>query len=168
MTKMKRMTNKVNEYIYGYKALALATVFVVVVSSLAAGCGGKKVDEDIAAKLAREWTAKNTVYVTDQIHSALSDNTDMDSDTLQSVIEEEMDEGIEWTYSDPEKISDSAYNVIAKTTFEYDVPEVGEASVEIGIELTCYADKAVVADITFDSWRQDSLDSLVNEELEFE
>lgn len=132
-----------------YRVLAIAIMSIVVISLLVAGCGSKKINAEIATQVAKDWTSANATYVSEEITRTIGAKVDVDEDTLRSIVEDQVSNNITWIYSQPEKLSDSAYNVTARTKLNYEIPHIGSGSIDVGFDLTCYTSEVKYIVITY-------------------
>jgi len=72
----------------------------------------------------------------------------MSSSTLVPIFKDQL-KHVTWTYSEPTKLSGSAYNVIARTTLSFEIPETGSGSVDMGFHLTCSTGQEEVTNVGF-------------------
>lgn len=125
--------------------LSIATVLL----SLSSSCTGEN-DEEIATNVAKDWTSENIAYVSEAVAEATISNIQAISSVSASQIEDQINENITWTYSEPTKISDKLYEVIAQATTTISIPVIGSYSISAGFKLTIDTEQEEVSDYNID------------------
>jgi len=78
---------------------------------------------EVAFELAREWTRSSINNVSHMLGLAVTEGTPVLDKVASSLIENQIKQKVEWTYSDPENSSEDKYRVIA----------TGSAPLEVGL-----------------------------------
>ena len=139
-----------------------AYILAVLISLLFVYCGGSGNDADNAAKekqiasdVARQWTRDKVHEVSADIAEAVTDGitqglepgvtTSVVKVALEkmasSVIEDQINASIRWTYSEPEKKADSQYEVVTTASVTIVVPiplnddKIYDASIDIRLNV---------------------------------
>ena len=98
-------------------------------------CGGGKSDSDKALDAAREWVDSSTDAVADEVVKLVIGEVPIVSGLASSVISNQINDRIAWSYAEPVKSSGSVYEVEATATvqLELDVPIFGTKKIDVSL-----------------------------------
>ena len=75
-------------------------------------CGGKSAEET-ASEVARDWAASSVSHVASELGILVTDDFLILRDLTAAVIDNQLQEHLTWSYSDPVKVSEGQYSVVA-------------------------------------------------------
>lgn len=150
------------------KRISIIIVFSLVIAlfvPLISGCEtNTKNEKTIALQVAEDWTDESMETVADVIADLVTGLVPGVgaipgvSGVMSSVIEGQISENISWTYSTPEKKGEGIYEIIAKSTVNIDLPDIGTYEISVDFPLTIDTESAEVTDWTVDTESFDFID----------
>ena len=78
-------------------------------------------EEQIAATVARDWTTSSVDRVSDSLGGAATGGIPGLGQVVTSVIRDQIRQKVSWTYSEPVKVGDGRYDVVATATAPVDI-----------------------------------------------
>ena len=111
--------------IYIVQALIVITLICMVF-----GCSPKDPAE-IASKVARDWTANNLDGVSKGIAGQVAGNNPLLETTIAAIMSNEIKQRITWEYSQPNKLDEDKYRVIATASTQIEITLLGNYKVSL-------------------------------------
>lgn len=90
---------------------------------------------EIAANLAREWTANNIDSVSKGIAAQVVSNNPLLEATISAAISNEIKQRITWEYAKPQKLNEVMYGVITTASIPIEVPLLGNYKISVNYNL---------------------------------
>lgn len=115
--------------IYIVQALIVITLICMVF-----GCSPKDPAE-IASKVARDWTANNLDGVSKGIAGQVAGNNPLLETTIATIMSNEIKQRITWEYSQPNKLDEDKYRVIATASTQIEITLLGNYKVSLNYNL---------------------------------
>jgi hypothetical protein len=109
-------------------------IFTIIVISVLCCCAPKDPAE-IASKLAQEWTSNNVGSVSNNIVSLLVNNNPPVEKAITMVIADEINNRITWECSQPQKLDEERYNVVATISSLIELPVLGSYKLSVNYNL---------------------------------
>lgn len=117
-------------------------VILILLAGVAIGCGDDSNNKEIAMQVAKDWTSTEVDYITNNLTMDIWNNTfyqteiPVTEDILRPIIKEQVLNNLTWTYTEENKLT-NVYVIEARTTVNYEVPQIGSGSVDVGYVLYC-------------------------------
>jgi hypothetical protein len=108
-------------------------LFITVVSVLC--CCAPKDPAEIANKLAQEWASNNVDSVSSSIANLVANNNPLVEKAITMVIAKEINQRIAWEYSQPQKLAEQQYKVVATASSAIELPLLGSYKVSVNYNL---------------------------------
>lgn len=134
-------------------ALLITLVAVLFTVPLTPGCSGNS-PEDVALQAARDWSQESMNSIADEIGDSLAGDIPLLSKAASAAIEDQIRDGISWTFSTPVEKSERRYEVVATAhvPIEFTVPLFGDYAYDVRLDwiLDVDIDKEEVVDSRMD------------------
>ena len=127
--------------------LAYFSLFIGVIALLT--CCTPKDPTDIALKVAQEWSADNVDEVAGNVTDLVAKDNPLAKMAASTAIKQEISKRIDWEFSNPKKIGENQYGVIATAFTVISVPVLGDykMSVDYNLEIDTKAKQVIAADM---------------------
>ena len=119
------------------RIIAIRIVFVLLLLSVISvlwGCT-PKAPAVIATQVAKEWSADNVKDVSKNIVDLISGDNPLVEMAVAMAIENQINQKIAWEYSEPRKLGEDQYEVIATAYTSIDVPLFGSYKISLNYDL---------------------------------
>jgi hypothetical protein len=118
------------------------TIFTIIISLIVitavimlSGCAGKD-PSVIAVEVSREWAADNVDSVSKSIAGLVANNSPLFKTIVAKTIEKNINDRLAWKFSDPRKVAEDRYEVVATAYTDIDLSIVGSYTTSIDYNLT--------------------------------
>lgn len=106
---------------------------------------------EIAREVARGWTENNIESISKSISAQVADNNPLVATAIAAAISNEIKQRISWQYSQPEKLSEDRYGVIAKASVPLEIPLLGNYHISLNYNLVIDTSNKQVLNATMDT-----------------
>jgi hypothetical protein len=83
-------------------------------------CGSES-SEEVATKVAQDWTSSNVSQVASLLGELVTGDTLILRNLAAAIINDQINENITWTYSNPAKVSEDRYRVVATASSQISI-----------------------------------------------
>ena len=138
----------------GEKIIQIAyTVLFIGVIVLVTGCSPRD-PASIALKVAQEWAADNIDEVAGNVADLVAKDNPIVQAAATMAIEQEINERIAWEFSNPQKVGEELYGVVATAYTIINVPVLGDyrISVDYNLEIDTKEKQVIAADMDASSF----------------
>lgn len=121
-----------------YKKTIFTTIFSLIIIGamiMLPGCAGKD-PSVIAGEVAREWAADNIDSVSKSIAGLIANDSPLFKTVIAKTIEKDINERIAWKFSEPRKVAEDRYEVVATAYADIDLSIMGMYTVSVDYNLT--------------------------------
>ena len=145
--------------------IAAVSLTLMVLISLAVGCGGGENQEDIATEVAKTWVDNSIENVSNAVVELVVGENPIVSQIAGDVLAGQVHDNVMWSYSTPKRESDEIYQVAvtASVTLSVQLPLLGTKAYVVSLPFILDVDteaKTVVC------WSSDVLSATVEEQGE--
>lgn len=99
----------------------LGIVAVMTASGLLFSCGGGEDPQEVAERVAREWTVTSVEEISLRVIDALIADNPILEQIAASQVADQIKQRVSWTYSTPTKENDDRYQVVATANMPVDI-----------------------------------------------
>ncbi len=119
------------------KALSIIILLLVItgITIVLPGCA-KKDPAVIAAEVAREWASGNIGNVSKNIAEQVASDSPIFKTIVAKTIEKDINAKLNWKYSQPRKVAEDRYEVVATAYTDIDLSLMGMYTASIDYDLT--------------------------------
>ena len=131
------------------KIVHLASVLLFIgVVSIFFGCAPKD-PAAVALKVAQEWSADNVDEVAGNVADLVAKDNPLAKMAASTAIKQEISKRIDWEFSNPQKIGENQYGVVATAFTVISVPVLGDykMSVDYNLEIDTKEKQVIKADM---------------------
>jgi hypothetical protein len=129
-----------------YKGTIFTTIISLIVIGaviMLPGCAGKD-PSVIAVEVSREWAANNVDSVSKSIASLIAKDSPIFKTIVAKTIEKDINDRLAWKFSEPRKVTEDLYEVVATAYTEIDLSILGTYLASIDYNLTIDTKNKVV------------------------
>ena len=119
----------------------IAILTLLAVLTLGIGCSSTRDPAEIATELGQDYINDNIDYFSEQIAGVITDQNPILREIGGELIEDEVHENVNWTFSQPTAFADDVYQLVATAKTDF---EVGVAVLKYTVVM------AVPVDLTID------------------
>ena len=131
---------KITQFTYVFLFIAIVSIFC---------CCAPKDPADIASKLAQDWASSNINSISRSIAGLVSKNNPLIETAVTMAIDNQINKKIVWVYSEPQKLAEGHYSVMATAYSPIELHLLGNYRISINykLEIDTKLEKVIAANI---------------------